>query len=148
MRRHRVVPLGAKLIINLVVRISLFLEVIDQIEDSPHLEELCTGIDIQENTIMEQLHLAGVPGPHDEFLISELPFFMGIEEFGKTTDLLKISIVEVSLDDFGDVVINLDGILLNKAGSLVIEGKMSFGSDYDIAFKPIHVNCKSLLVAI
>jgi len=62
------------------------------------LQEFGARVDVEEESIVEALGLHGVPRPHVQAELMDSFLLLGVEEFGKTPDLLVFLFVKAELN--------------------------------------------------
>ena len=93
------------------------------------LKEFGGGVDVEEDAVVEALHLAGVAGPNLEAEVVQLTLFICIEEFGKAADLLVFLIVESSLDDLVHEVKDRQTVLFEELTLLLFKREVLIVAD-------------------
>jgi len=88
------------------------------------LEELSRGVNVQEESVGQALHLACVPGPHVELVLGDRLLVLSVEELRQAADLLVVLLRETVFHDLVDEVHHCTQMsLLAKLIGLLIEGE-------------------------
>ena len=146
--RGRVVVLGAQLFLDFRIRIVQPFKFFNFLPHGGVLHELGRRVNIQEEAVIQALHLECVPRPHVQVERSLLAV-VDVEELGEAADLLVVHVIEGLLHDLGDEVEDtlkvgplpdVFRLLIEREGRVIPDVKFSA-----LAFRG---RLKSLLIAI
>jgi hypothetical protein len=87
-----------------MLRVSLLKKVINSVPHGCLLNEFGGSVDIQEDTIVQALDLAGVAWPHVKPVLVNLFLVICVEELRKSPNLLVVLLIQAFLNDFVEEV--------------------------------------------
>jgi len=87
-----------------MLRVSALKKFINSVPNGCLLNEFGGSVDIQEDTIVQALDLAGVAWPHVKPVLVNLFLVICVEELRKSPNLLVVLLIQAFLNDFVEEV--------------------------------------------
>ena len=119
--RLGLIPLWSEQFADFSVGEPISLELLQKVKHSLSLKEFCRSVNVEEDSVVQTLHLAGVSWPHDEIEVRKILLFLRVEELRKPSNLFIIVLMEALLDYFVHKVQDLINVLLSQFRCLIVE---------------------------